>query len=75
MKYAKPPLSKSRVCDEVVDRIIGEMAMDRSDSSMVVQLHLADLKYFAPSSRPFRLNDRRYFYISMHSPRPSEEGV
>lgn len=57
----------SRVCEEVVDRVLAEMASERSESGVIVQFHLGDLKDFVPSARPFRLNGRRYFYISMHN--------
>ena len=64
----------ARVCNEVVDRVLGEMVLEHSDSSLVVQLHLADLKDFAPSARPFRLGERRYFYVSMHHREQLSEG-
>src|SRR5262249_7855722 len=50
---------RSRVCDEVVDRVLSEMALNRQQGAVIVQLHLADLREFAPSARPFRLNDKR----------------
>ncbi len=59
---------RARVCDEVVDNVLGDMAFSRSGHSLVIRLHLADLKDFVPSARPFRINGRRYFYISMHPP-------
>src|SRR5262249_30502370 len=45
---------ESRVCDEVVDRVLGEMVSERREGDPLVQLHLADLRDFVPSARPFR---------------------
>ena len=64
-----------RVCDEVVDRVLGEMATERQDGDVSVQLHLADLRGFVPSARPFRFSDKRYFYISIHHPDQPGEGA
>lgn len=60
---------RTRVCDEVVDRVLADMAMARQALlPLVVRLHLADLKDFAPSARPFRIDGKRFFYISMETP-------
>jgi hypothetical protein len=65
-----------RVCDEVVDRVLGEMATERRSGDPLVQLHLADLRGFVPSAKPFRFtDDKRYFYVSMHRPDQSGEGI
>jgi hypothetical protein len=57
----------AHVCDEVVDRVLAEMASEHVEGGVIVQFHLGDLKDFVPSARPFRFNGKRYFYISMHS--------
>jgi hypothetical protein len=57
----------SRVSDEVVDKMIGDLVFHPVlDSPEVVQLHLADLRVFAPSARPFRFGGRQYFYLTVH---------
>ena len=58
-----------RVADDVVDRVLGAL-VTRADTfdNYVVQLHLADLREFAPSARPFRLNDKRYYYVTIFRP-------
>lgn len=56
----------TRLSDAVVDRALGELAKQRSANSAVeVRLHLADLKEFVPSARPFRLDGKKYFYVSV----------
>jgi hypothetical protein len=66
---------RGRVCDEVIDRVLGEMALARSGHRLVIRLHLADLKDFVPSARPFRIGGKRYFYISMHPPEEEQEAA
>lgn len=60
------------VCDEVIDRVLGEMATEKQPNDPQVQFHLGDLREFVPSARPFRFNGQRYFYLSMFNPAESK---
>ncbi len=64
-----------RVCDEVVDRVLGEMVSEKRTDDWLVQFHLGDLREFVPSARPFRFDGRRYFYISMYNPTAPAKGA
>jgi hypothetical protein len=56
----------ARVSDAVFDRVLGDLVTQRSaDQAVDVCLHLADLKDFVPSARPFRLEGKKYFYVSI----------
>lgn len=55
-----------RVTDEVVDRVLGDLAFQRdSIEGITVGLQLADMNATAPSARPFYYEDKRYFYVTM----------
>jgi hypothetical protein len=56
-----------RVCDEVVDRVLGDLTAKSESVDVVVQLHLADMRDFAPSARPFRFQGQRFYYVTMHA--------
>jgi hypothetical protein len=59
-----------RVCDEVVDRVLGDLAFRKESSGdVVIQLQIADAREFAPSARPFLYEEKRYFYVTMHESR------
>lgn len=57
---------RSRVCDEVVDRVLAELAFQRRPEDLTVQLHLADMRAFVPSARPFRHGGLQYYYVTMY---------
>jgi hypothetical protein len=55
-----------RVTDEVVDRVLGDLAFRRDTiDGISVGLQLADLSATAPSARPFYYMDKRYFYVTV----------
>jgi hypothetical protein len=59
-----------RVCDEVVDLVLGDLALRRdSAGNTIVELHLGDVRHLAPSARPFFHEGKRYFYVTMHDSR------
>ena len=55
-----------RVTDEVVDRVLGDLAFQRDAiEGVTVGLQLADMNATAPSARPFYYEDKRYFYVTV----------
>jgi hypothetical protein len=59
-----------RVADEVVDRVLGDLAFRRDTiEGFNVGLQLADLSATAPSARPFYYEDKRYFYVTVQETR------
>lgn len=60
---------RCRVSDQVVDRVLADLSL-RKDSldDLVVELHLADLREFVPSARPFRIGEQRYYYVTIYRP-------
>jgi len=59
----------ARVSDEVVDRVLADMAfLPRPGADTMVSLLLGGMRPFAPSARPFRHEDRTYYYVAIHPP-------
>jgi hypothetical protein len=61
------------VSDQIVDRVIAELADQTRPAAFRVELALGAGNWQATSERPFRLGNRRY-YVILIKPEPEPEG-